>query len=190
MNRQPAAGDHVRGFDDFLRGNAADRLRTCRRELGGIGGVFLEADAVVIHEFLIIESLGDEHVRDGQRQGTVRAGPGLQVQIGQCGMIVAQAGISGSSILGNGVILAGQAGLAGHLRIGDGAIVMAQAGISKDIAPGKIMFGTPAVERRDFAKQMLNISRIEKLNDTVKNLVKQVAELQDALAKANGKEEN
>ena len=119
-----------------------------------------------------------------------QAGVAGSTQIGSGCLIWAQAGISGSSILGNGVILAGQAGLAGHLRIGDGAIVMAQAGISKDIAPGKIMFGTPAVERRDFAKQMLNISRIEKLNDTVKNLVKQVAELQDALAKANGKEEN
>jgi UDP-3-O-[3-hydroxymyristoyl] glucosamine N-acyltransferase len=109
---------------------------------------------------------------------------GHNVQIGACSLIVAQAGISGSTILGNGVILAGQAGTAGHLRLGDGAIVMAQAGISKDIAPGKIMFGTPAVERKEFAKQMLNIARIEKLNTTVKTLVKQVAELQEALAKA------
>ncbi|MFA6930667.1 MAG: UDP-3-O-(3-hydroxymyristoyl)glucosamine N-acyltransferase [Lentisphaeria bacterium] len=95
---------------------------------------------------------------------------GHNVEVGECGMIVAQVGIAGSCRLGNGVILAGQAGLAGHLQIGDGSIVMGQAGISKNLAPGSIVMGTPAVDRREFAKQLLYLGRLDKTNALLKQL--------------------
>ncbi len=96
------------------------------------------------------------------------------VEIGRAGMIVAQVGIAGSCQLGDAVIVAGQAGLAGHLKIGDGSIIMAQAGVSKNLPEGSIVFGSPAMDRREFARQQLYIGRIEKMNATLKQLQAEV----------------
>lgn len=113
---------------------------------------------------------------------------GHNTEIGEAGMIVAQVGISGSCILGKGVILAGQAGLAGHLRIGDGAIVMGQAGVSKDLAPGAVVIGSPAMDRREFARQMLYLSRVDQISAAVKALQSELAALKQAGSPATGAE--
>ena len=107
---------------------------------------------------------------------------GHNVQVGAGCLIVAQVGISGSSTLGRGVILAGQAGMAGHLTLGDGAIVMAQAGVSKDLAPGAVVFGTPAMDRREFAKQNMYIGRLDKTAASIKELTRELGELKAKLA--------
>jgi len=102
---------------------------------------------------------------------------GHNVQIGRSCLLVAQCGVSGSTVLGDGVILAGQAGVVGHLMLGDGTIVMAQAGVTKDTAPKSILFGSPAQDRRDYARQMVHIGRIEGLLADVKALKAEIAEL-------------
>ncbi len=85
------------------------------------------------------------------------------VEIGRGCLLVAQCGVAGSTHLGNGVILAGQAGVVGHLRLGDGTIVMAQAGITKDTPAGAVLMGSPAVDRRAFAKERMLIKKVEGL---------------------------
>lgn len=100
------------------------------------------------------------------------------VVIGELCFIIAQVGISGSTRLGRGVIAAGQAGLAGHLNIGDGVTMMAKAGVSKDLAPGEVVVGIPAVPRKEFARNLFEINSIAKLKASVKELRKQVADLQ------------
>jgi len=107
---------------------------------------------------------------------------GHNVQVGPGCLIVAQVGISGSSTIGQGAILAGQAGVAGHLALGDGAIVMAQAGVSKDLAPGAVVFGSPAMDRREFAKQNMYIGRLDKTAASIKDLTRELAELKAKLA--------
>lgn len=91
-------------------------------------------------------------------------------EIGHCCLIVGQAGIAGSTHLGDGVILAGQSGLSGHLKIGAGTIVMAKAGVTKDTAPGTILMGYPAQDRKEFARERLMIHRIGKLQEELKEL--------------------
>src|SRR3989338_8654026 len=66
------------------------------------------------------------------------------VVIGENSIIVAQAGISGSTNIGKGVTLAGQVGVVGHITIGDNAIVMAQAGVSKSVPAETTVWGYPA----------------------------------------------
>lgn len=107
---------------------------------------------------------------------------GHNVQIGAGCLIVSQVGISGSSTLGRGVVLAGQVGLAGHLTLGDGAIVMAQSGVSKDVAPGAVVFGSPAMDRREFAKQSMHIGRLDKTAASIKELTREIGELKAKLA--------
>ncbi len=106
---------------------------------------------------------------------------GHNVQTGQACLIVSQVGISGSTVLGNGVILAGQAGVAGHLSIGDGTILMAQAGLSKDAEPKSVLFGSPAMDRREYARQMLNISKIADMNAAIKKLTAELDALKEQL---------
>lgn len=108
---------------------------------------------------------------------------GHNVQVGKACLIVAQAGVSGSSILGNGVILAGQAGVAGHLTLKDGTILMAQAGLSKDTEAQAVLFGSPAMDRREYARQMMNIAKISDLNASIKAMKAEIAELKEKLNK-------
>jgi len=80
------------------------------------------------------------------------------------------------------VILAGQAGVVGHLKLGDGTIVLAQTGVTKNTAPGAVLMGSPAQDRREWAKQAVYISRIEGLVASVKELKAEIAELKKQIA--------
>lgn len=85
---------------------------------------------------------------------------GHNVQIGRMCVIVAQAGISGSTHLGDGVTMGGQSGLAGHIKIGSGAKIAAQSGIMRDIEPGAEVMGSPAVPLRQFMRQTATLAKI------------------------------
>ena len=96
------------------------------------------------------------------------------VHIGENCLIVAQAGISGSTKLGKNVILAGQAGLTGHIEIGDGAMVGAQAGVSKSVPPGTSVTGYPAREVMELKRIEASMSRLPELLKRVKELEKKL----------------
>ena len=92
------------------------------------------------------------------------------VVIGRHCLIVSQAGISGSSRLGNYVTLAGQVGVVGHIEIGDQTIVAAQSGVSKSLGPKQVVFGYPAMPLREAKEQLARIGRLPKLYERVKKL--------------------
>jgi UDP-3-O-[3-hydroxymyristoyl] glucosamine N-acyltransferase len=73
---------------------------------------------------------------------------GHNCRIGRHCIIVAQAGISGSSTIGDHATLAGQAGIADHVTVGAGATVGAQAGVTKDVPAGGLVLGSPAIDVR------------------------------------------
>jgi len=87
---------------------------------------------------------------------------GHNVILGRCCVIVAQVGISGSTILEDFVRVGGQAGMAGHLRIGQGAEIGAQAGIISDVDPGAKVLGSPAQPKRDFFRQIATLKKLAK----------------------------
>jgi len=82
------------------------------------------------------------------------------VQLGRGCIIVAQAGISGSTRLGDFVQMGGQVGLTGHLEIGTGARIAAQSGVMRDIEPGAVFGGTPAVPVRTWHRQTAALNRL------------------------------
>jgi UDP-3-O-[3-hydroxymyristoyl] glucosamine N-acyltransferase len=75
-------------------------------------------------------------------------------------VIVAQVGISGSTVLEDFVRVGGQAGMAGHLRIGQSAEIGAQAGVISDMAPGDKVLGSPAQPMKDFFRQVATLKRM------------------------------
>ncbi len=79
---------------------------------------------------------------------------GHNVRLGRACVIVAQAGISGSTIVGDQVVIAGQAGLIGHLAIGDRARIGAQAGVMGDVTAGADVLGSPAQPVRTFFREV------------------------------------
>ena len=74
---------------------------------------------------------------------------GHNVRLGRGCVIVAQAGISGSTTLGDFVVVAAQAGISGHLSIGSKARVGAKSGVIDDVPAGMDVFGFPAMPARE-----------------------------------------
>ena len=97
------------------------------------------------------------------------------VQTGPHCLLVAQAGIAGSSTLGHQVGLGGQVGVGGHLAIGDGAMAGAQCGITNSVEPGEIVLGSPHMPLKD-ARRMFILWR--ELPDMVKRIKKLEAQLE------------
>ena len=87
---------------------------------------------------------------------------GHNVVLGRCCVIVAQVGISGSTVVGDFVRVGGQAGFTGHLRIGERAEIGAQAGVMSDVAPGAKVVGSPAWPIRDFFRQISVLRKLAK----------------------------
>jgi len=87
---------------------------------------------------------------------------GHNVILGRCCVIVAQVGISGSTVLEDFVRVGGQAAMAGHLRIGQYAEIGAQAGVISDMAPGAKVLGSPAQPKREFFRQIATLKRMAK----------------------------
>jgi UDP-3-O-[3-hydroxymyristoyl] glucosamine N-acyltransferase len=96
------------------------------------------------------------------------------VHIGRDCLIVAQVGVSGSTTVGNRVTLAGQVGVIGHLTIGDGAIIAAQSGIMNDVAPGEVLFGSPARPHREAMKLQAVFGKLPDMYDTLRQLKKKI----------------
>jgi len=85
---------------------------------------------------------------------------GHNVNLGRATVIVAQAGISGSTSIGQRVIIAAQAGLTGHLTIGDGAKVGAQAGVMANVDPGAEVLGSPAQPSKAFFREVVTLRKL------------------------------
>jgi len=91
------------------------------------------------------------------------------VEIGENCLIVAQAGIAGSSILGKYVVLGGQAGVVDHTKIGDNVMIGSQSGVTKSVQPNTVIWGSPA---RQYHKKRKVFALSDKLPDFYKRLKK------------------
>lgn len=74
------------------------------------------------------------------------------VKVGKHTVIAAQTGIAGSTTVGDHCMIGGQVGIIGHLKIGNGVKIYAQTGVMNDVPDNKVIFGSPALERRHFLK--------------------------------------
>ena len=82
--------------------------------------------------------------------------------LGRGCILVSQTGVAGSCTFGDYVVCGGQTGFADHLNIGSGAQIGAQSGIMRDIEPGAVMMGTPAVPIKDFMRQVATVQKLIK----------------------------
>jgi UDP-3-O-[3-hydroxymyristoyl] glucosamine N-acyltransferase len=90
---------------------------------------------------------------------------GHNVRIGRGCVLVAQAGVAGSTILEDFVVLAAQSGVAGHLTIGKGAQIAAASGVMRDVPPGGRYGGTPAVPLKQFFRELASLQKLARKGD-------------------------
>lgn len=107
---------------------------------------------------------------DRGAQGDTVLGPGTRldnlvqvghnVRAGRGCILVAQAGVSGSTTLGDFVTVAAQAGLTGHLRVGAKARIGAQSGVMNDVPEGADVLGSPAWPVRQTWRAIAQLRRL------------------------------
>ncbi|MGA2322226.1 MAG: UDP-3-O-(3-hydroxymyristoyl)glucosamine N-acyltransferase [Sedimentisphaerales bacterium] len=142
---------------------------------------------VVIEDYV---EIGANSCVDRAKFGETRIGAGTKIDnlvqiahnviIGKCCLIVGQAGIAGSSKLGDGVVLGGQSAVVDNVEIGAGAMVGAQAGVINNILPGKKVAWSPAIDSKEALRAVASILRLPTIIEQFKKLSALVA------AKADG----
>ena len=82
-------------------------------------------------------------------------------KIGYGSILVTQTGLSGSTILGEYVVMAGQSATAGHLEIAPHTTILARGGVTKSITePKKQWAGFPLMEHRSWLKLQGKIAKL------------------------------
>ncbi|MBI9075586.1 MAG: UDP-3-O-(3-hydroxymyristoyl)glucosamine N-acyltransferase [Desulfatibacillum sp.] len=123
-------------------------------------------------------TFGATHIGNGVKTDNL-VHVGHNVVVGDNTLLVAQAGISGSTTIGRHVIIAGQAGIGDHLTIGDNAVIAPQAGIAKSIEPGQVVSGTPAIPHRVWLRVQRIIPLLPDLVKDIRDLAKRIKNLED-----------
>jgi UDP-3-O-[3-hydroxymyristoyl] glucosamine N-acyltransferase len=161
------------------------------REMTGLGDEplrhrkFRHVGRVVIEDDV---EIGANTTIDRAVLGVTRIGRGTKIdnlvmighnaQIGQHCILVAQAGLSGSTRLGDYVVIAGQAGLVDHVTVGGGAVIGAQAGVTKDIGAGAVVLGSPAIEAIRAKKALALVGNLPEFKKTVADHGRRIARLE------------
>jgi UDP-3-O-[3-hydroxymyristoyl] glucosamine N-acyltransferase len=84
------------------------------------------------------------------------------VHLGRHCVICAQVGIAGSTVVGDGVIMGGQVGVADHLTVGARAQIAAKGGVLRDVPPGAVLGGYPAIAIKTWHRQTIGLARLFK----------------------------
>ncbi len=100
---------------------------------------------------------------------------GHNCDIGEDVILVALAGISGSSTVGKGAVIAGQVGIGDHAHVGPGVILGGQAGVlsgktvsNEGLRPGTVLWGTPARPLRQVLREQAVLARLAKAQRTAR----------------------
>ncbi len=113
----------------------------------------LQAGTVVIEDGVEVQahscidrpSVGETRLRRGVKiDNLVQVGHACDV--GENSLLCSQVGLAGTTKVGRQVVLTGQVGVAGHLTIGDNVIVTPQSGVPNDVAPDRVVSGSPAID--------------------------------------------
>jgi len=106
-------------------------------------------------------ALGDTVIGDGTKIDNL-VQIGHNCRIGRNCLIAAMSGLSGSTIVEDGVLMGGGSGTSGHLRIGAGSVVFGRAAITKDWPAGSKLAGAPAQDVKDFWREIAAMRKLSK----------------------------
>jgi UDP-3-O-[3-hydroxymyristoyl] glucosamine N-acyltransferase len=146
-----------------------------------IGTVVIEDDVEIGANTTIDRAaLGETIVRRGAKLDDLVM-IAHNVEIGENAVLVAQAGVAGSSTVGRNTILSGQVGIADHIDVGADVIVAAKSGVTKDIPSGAFVSGSPHLDVRDWRKFWALAPQLYDIVKDFKKLKSRVEELEEKL---------
>ncbi len=167
-------GGAVIGGDGFGFAPAGEKYL----KIPQIGNVVIEDDVEIGANTTIDRAaLGTTHIRRGAKIDNLVM-IAHNCDVGEDSIIVAQVGVSGSTVLGKHVVLAGQVGVCGHIKIGDFVRVGAQSGVTKSIPDGEEVLGAPAIPVGEFKRLTAHLRKLPDLHDRIKGLEKRLSELE------------
>ena len=136
--------------------------------------------------------IGAQSAIDRPAVGETRIGAGTKidnlvqvahgVSIGRRALLAAQAGIAGSTVLGDDVVMAGQSGATGHVRLGRGSIVGAKSAVTKDIEAGAHVAGIPAGPLHEWRETAVLMRRLPEFRKALSDLEDRLAAIERTLA--------
>lgn len=85
---------------------------------------------------------------------------GHNVRLGRYCVVCAQVGIAGSTVVGDGVMMGGQVGVADHLTVGARAQIAGKSGVTRNVEPGAVVGGFPAVPIKAWHRQTVGLARL------------------------------
>lgn len=106
-------------------------------------------------------ALGDTMIGEGTKIDNL-VQIGHNCKIGRSCLIAAMSGLSGSTIVEDGVLMGGGVGTSGHLTIGAGSVVHGRAAVTKNWPPGSKLAGAPAQDIRDFWREIAAMRKLSK----------------------------
>jgi UDP-3-O-[3-hydroxymyristoyl] glucosamine N-acyltransferase len=140
-----------------------------------VGRVVVEKDVEIgANSAIDRATLGETRIGEGTKIDNL-VQVGHNVQVGRHCILCGQAGIAGSTRLGDWVVLAGQAGVSGHIQLGDGAQVAAKSAALTSVEPRTQVAGIPAVELKRWRRQTVLLSRLEEMSRRVRALERKLA---------------
>ncbi|MEO5799269.1 MAG: UDP-3-O-(3-hydroxymyristoyl)glucosamine N-acyltransferase [Gemmatimonadales bacterium] len=135
-----------------------------------VGGCILEDDVEVGSCSCVDRgSLGDTVIGRGSKLDN-HVHVGHNVRMGTDCLLMAGVGVSGSTVIGNRVVLAGQSGVAGHLTLGDDVKVGAKSAVISSVASGMSVSGYPARPHREFLRALAALYRLAPHHEALEEL--------------------
>ena len=107
-------------------------------------------------------TIGQTVIRQGTKLDNL-VQVGHNAEIGRHNVVVAQAGIAGSTKVGDHCQIGGQVGLSGHLRIGDRVRIAAQSGVAASIPDGQTVQGSPAFSKMGFDRSFIIFRKLPEM---------------------------
>ena len=156
-------GDRVRILSGAVIGEAGfgvDASEGAAMDLPQLGRVILQDGVTVGANSCIDRGAWEDTVVGENTKIDNLVQIGHNVQLGRSCVLCGNVGLSGSTIVGDGVMFGAKAGISDHVTIGAGAQVMAAAGVMGDIPAGETWGGAPAVRARQFWRQVAWVSRM------------------------------
>ena len=143
-----------------------------------IGNVVVEDDVEIgAHVGIDRAAMGSTIIGHGTKIDNL-VHVGHNCKIGANCLIVAQTGISGSTIVGDNVTFGGQTGTVGHIKIGGHSVYAGRSGITKNMPEGYFGAGFPVQPHNEWLRIQSSIKKIP-------DLVKKIRQLEDKLNEKN-----
>lgn len=126
--------------------------------------------------------IGANATVDRAMMGSTRISKGVKIDnlvqvahncvVGENTAMAAQGGVAGSAKIGKNCMIGGQVGIAGHITVGDDVQIAAQSGIKESIKSGARLFGSPAMDFKDYCRQAIYVKDLPKLYKRLSELEK------------------